>query len=292
MATRITEGYFARHYRGNQSRIPALLDVGQDHALQILHARGLFAEGLVFKGGTALRKFRAGSTGRFSTDLDFAVGEPGLAELVMETLHGADLDDFRFTVDVDVPQRRATLNMETPFGVPAPPARIDITCNLPWLQPEMLAPIALPIHARYNFVLPRTPVIRIEELIAEKLARFHRASLARDLYDLFWFSDKVFNEALVRRLTVLKIWRDIAVEGLSNPPFDPNHLLRQRRPGDYRMEAIGTLTVPVAIEAWEARARARFAFVRNLDAQESPLARALLREQGVFEDLVAQVRAA
>ena len=56
------------------------------------------------------------------------------------------------------------------------------------------------------------------------------------------------------------------------------------------MEAIGTLTVPVAIEAWEMRVRARFAFVRNLDAQEVPLARALLREQGVFEDLVEQVR--
>jgi hypothetical protein len=64
----------------------------------------------------------------------------------------------------------------------------------------------------------------------------------------------------VRRLTVLKIWRDTAVDGLSNPPFDANYLLRRRRPGDYRMEAIGTLTVPLRLRAWETCVIARFAF--------------------------------
>ncbi|MEO6834762.1 MAG: nucleotidyl transferase AbiEii/AbiGii toxin family protein [Candidatus Tumulicola sp.] len=123
MPTRITEGHLALHYyKRNDSRNPALLDVGQDHALQILHQHGLFAEGLVFKGGTALRKVRAGSSGRFSTDLDFAVSESGVA------------------------QRRAVLHMQTPFGVPVPPARIDIAHRLPWLAPDLLSPIALPIH--------------------------------------------------------------------------------------------------------------------------------------------------
>ena len=40
--------------------------------MHLLHNAGLFERGLVFKGGTALRKFRAGNAGRFSTDLDFA----------------------------------------------------------------------------------------------------------------------------------------------------------------------------------------------------------------------------
>lgn len=39
------------------------------------HGAGLLDRGLVFKGGTALRKFRAGNAGRFSTDLDFAAPE-------------------------------------------------------------------------------------------------------------------------------------------------------------------------------------------------------------------------
>ncbi len=69
---RITEGHLARHYQGRRGgRGPALLDVAQDHAIAHLHAAGLFEAGLVFKGGTSLRKFRAGSAGRFSTDLDF-----------------------------------------------------------------------------------------------------------------------------------------------------------------------------------------------------------------------------
>lgn len=292
MPTRITEGHLAQHYYGrNDSRNPALLDIGQDHALQILHEHGLFAEGLVFKGGTALRKFRAGGSGRFSTDLDFAAAESGLAELVLETLHDAELDEFSFTVEVLVARRRAVLHMRTPFGVPVPPARIDITLRLPWLAPELLSPITLPIHRRYNFALPAIPVIRVEELIAEKLARFNRANLARDLYDLFWFSDKAFDEPLVRRLTALKLWHDIAVERLSDPPFDPEHLLRERRREVYHQEAIGMLTVPVDIPTWERRARARFAFLRTLDAQEQLLAGGLLRERPLFDQLVATVSA-
>jgi hypothetical protein len=51
----------------------------------------------------------------------------------------------------------------------------------------------------------------------------------------------------VRRLAALKLWYDIAVERLSNPPFDPEHLLRERRREVYEQEAIGTLTVLVDI---------------------------------------------
>ncbi len=71
--TRITDGHLARHHQGIRGgRDAALLDIAQDHALHLLHNAGLFERGLVFKGGTALRKFRAGNAGRFSTDLDFA----------------------------------------------------------------------------------------------------------------------------------------------------------------------------------------------------------------------------
>ena len=70
----ITEGYLVRHYQGAAgARDAALLDVAQDHLLMHLHSVGLFDQELVFKGGTALRKFRAGNLGRFSTDLDFSV---------------------------------------------------------------------------------------------------------------------------------------------------------------------------------------------------------------------------
>lgn len=77
----------------------------------------------------------------------------------------------------------------------------------PWLPPEQLAPIALPIHGRYDIVPPTIPVMRNEEVLAEKLARYRRASLARDLYDLAWYArGRPLDESHIRRLTVLKVW--------------------------------------------------------------------------------------
>ena len=65
---RITEGYLAQHYQGRSGgRDPALLDSAQDHALALLHDRGVFSLGVALKGGTALRKCRAGNAGRFAT---------------------------------------------------------------------------------------------------------------------------------------------------------------------------------------------------------------------------------
>jgi predicted nucleotidyltransferase component of viral defense system len=108
-------GHLVRHYNGRAGmRSAAILDIAQDHALQMVHSAGLFREALVFKGGTALRKFRAGNAGRFSTDLDFAVPEPGLAELVLETLDRTQLDGFSFSIEIAVPQRRAALSVGEP----------------------------------------------------------------------------------------------------------------------------------------------------------------------------------
>lgn len=100
----ITEGLLLRHCQGQRTfRDAALIDIAQDHALHYLHVTGLFDLGLVFKGGTALRKFRLGNEGRFSTDLDFAVEEQGLADLVFEHLDGAAVGDFIFRVEQTVP---------------------------------------------------------------------------------------------------------------------------------------------------------------------------------------------
>jgi predicted nucleotidyltransferase component of viral defense system len=83
--SRITEGYLAQHYQGLKGgRDAALLDIAQDHALHALHNSGLFGHGLVFKGGTALRKFRAGNAGRFSTDLDFAARDDNVAHAALQ----------------------------------------------------------------------------------------------------------------------------------------------------------------------------------------------------------------
>lgn len=269
----------------------ALIDVAQDHALHHLHVTGLFDLGLVFKGGTALRKFRLGTEGRFSTDLDFAVEEHGLAELVFEHLDGVAVDGFTFRIEQTVTARRARLHIESPFGSPTIPARIDVTHELPWLPPERRRPVPLPIHRGYDFTLGETPVIALEELLAEKLARYRRDSLARDLYDLAWFSDRPFNEALVRRLMVLKVWRDINNSGLGRAPFNPDEILRPRARADFQAEAIGFLTGRVEIDGWIAAVRRRYAFLRDVDDVEKPLLAANPRDAYTVGRLMATYRA-
>lgn len=60
----ITEGYLARHAGARRGGADAaLLDVAQDYALKHLHDEGAFDLGVVLKGGTSLRKFRAGNAG-------------------------------------------------------------------------------------------------------------------------------------------------------------------------------------------------------------------------------------
>ncbi|MGE0730666.1 MAG: nucleotidyl transferase AbiEii/AbiGii toxin family protein [Acidimicrobiia bacterium] len=182
----------------------------------------MFDLGAVFKGGTALRKFRAGNGGRFSTDLDFAGTDQPVAELLLETLDGASLAGFTFRIEPLNEFRRSILHISTPFGAPDIPARIDCSTKAPWLPPEHLTPIALPIHARYDIPLPTVPVMRNEEVLAEKLARYRRASLARDLYDLAWYArGGPLNEPLIRRLTVLKVWYDVNDDGLGAKPSTP-----------------------------------------------------------------------
>lgn len=270
--TRVTEGHLARHYQGVKGgRDAAILDIAQDHALYLLHRTGLFNEGLVFKGGTALRKFRAGNAGRFSTDLDFAAPSEELALAVLSALDGAEIDDFAFAVaNLGDDGRRGDLIVETPFGRPQLGAKVELARHALSLSPEVLRPITMPIHDRYDFEVPPTPVVRIEEAIAEKLARYRRVSLARDLYDLQWFgSTGAFDHALVRRLWVLKTYRDVVVDGRGDKPIDPAEVLRVRSGSAFRPEDIGYLTQPVRIAEWIDVVIARYAFLADVDAEES-----------------------
>jgi len=268
--SRITEGYLTRHYQGIRgARDAALLDIAQDHALFHLHNVGLFERGLVFKGGTALRKYRAGSTGRFSTDLDFAAPDDALAIDTLAAIEDVDIDGFHFkAVDLGDDGRRATLIIDTPFGRPQLAAKIELARYPLSLPLEVLSPILMPIHAIYSFAMPALPVVNQNEAIAEKLARFRRVDLARDLYDLAWYAERPFNESLVRRLWVLKTYRDIVRDKRGDKPIDPDQVLHNRKDANFRSEDIGYLTGKVSIQAWMTIVQHRFGFLRDLDGDE------------------------
>lgn len=94
-------------------------------------------------------------------------------------------------------------------------------------------------------------MIRLEENIAEKIARLNRATPARDMYDLHWAMTNTpitgkLDHALVRRLAILKIWVDANglhagdtfwKPGHEGPAFNPagTRLLCSRAPGYRRV---------------------------------------------------------
>lgn len=270
----ITEGHLVRHYQGRHGgRGPAIIDVAQDHLLHLLAREKIFDLGIALKGGTALRKFWAGSAGRFSTDLDFAGVDDASAALLVEVVDGSRVEQFRFGLEELDGTQRMRLRITSPFGETEVPARLDLGRRPLWLTAVPMEPLPLPIHQRYEFELPRVPAARLEETIAEKLARYRRGSLARDLYDLAWAAARPFDEALVRRLVVLKVWTDVLDDGLGDGPFDPEEILRDRAASEFRPEAIGYLTKPVDVLGWISVVRKRFAFLRDLDELEQRWAR-------------------
>ena len=270
----ITEGYLTRHYQGRRGgRGPAIIDIAQDHALHLLAREGLFDLGIALKGGTAIRKCLAGNAGRFSTDLDFAGVTDDSAELLLDALDGATVGQFTFGTEPIDGTRRARLLITSSFGETEVPARLDLGRRELWLPTRSAAILPLPIHHRYDFELPAIPISAAEEMIADKLARFRRDSLARDLYDLGWFASRPFDEALVRRTLILKVWVDVVDENLGERPFDPEDVLRERDQAEFDPEAIGYLTTPVDFPGWIERVRRRFAFLRELDELEQQIAR-------------------
>jgi len=144
----------------------------------------------------------------------------------------------------------------------------------------------MPIHDRYGGALPRLPIVRLEENIAEKMARLNRRTYARDVYDLVWIARQPglpIDEALARRLAVLKCWVDL--HGLSSahhqwaPAQGPRRLdlerwLRPRVASEFDDEQIGLLTTPPPdLHVLGAGLQRYYGWLAALDADERVVAR-------------------
>lgn len=268
----LTRALVTRHASGRADAYDAaLLDVAQDHLLFLLASAGRFEdETLLFKGGTSLRKCRAGNDGRFSTDLDFAAPDEDTVLEICGVIDGARVAGFEFHLDPTRGDgRHWNLRVDhAELGTPNIAASVEFARRALALRPEQLGFVPLPIHRQYDVELPVLPVVAEPEACAEKLARYRRVSLGRDLYDLYYFAGRPINEALVRRLWVLKVWGDVVDDRRGNGPFDPADVLRERRERDFAPDSIGILTRPVDLVAWEARVRTRFRFIADLDEDE------------------------
>ena len=225
---------------------------------------------LGFKGGTSLRKCRLGNDGRFSTDLDFAAPDEDVVIDVCGFIDGARVGGFEFALDSTRGDgRHWQLRVSHPIlGTPNIAASVEFARRPLALPTEQLGFVPLPIHKQYGFTLPTLPVVAEAEACAEKLARYRRTALSRDLYDLDRFAGRNLDEGLVRRLWVLKVWGDVVDDRRGTKPADPVDVLRHRTLADFQPESLGTLTHPVDLVRWEARVRTRFGFLTELDVDE------------------------
>jgi predicted nucleotidyltransferase component of viral defense system len=273
----LTRALVRRHGAGRADTFgAALLDVAQDHLLWLLDQEGLFVDDqLIFKGGTSLRKCRLGNAGRFSTDLDFTAPDEDVVLAVCAAIDGSRVGGFTFGLaPTRGDGRHWSLRVQhEDLGSPDLGASVEFARRPLILPPARLGFVAIPVHRSYGFDLPELPVIAESEACAEKLARYRRTALARDVYDLAKFASRPIEEKLVRRLWVLKVWADVVDDARGGRPLDPQEVIAQKRERDFAPESIGILTQPAKIEEWERATRVRFQFLADLDSDEQQWAR-------------------
>jgi predicted nucleotidyltransferase component of viral defense system len=211
-----------------------------------------------------------GNAGRFSTDLDFVAPNDDKVLEVCGAIDGAKVSGFEFSLEATRGDgRHWSLQVRHPvLGQPDVPASVEFARRPLVLKPEHLGFVPAPLHKSYSFDLPNLPIIAEAEACSEKLARYRRVSLGRDLYDLWHFAQSPLDEALVRRLWVLKVWCDVVDDNRGDKPLDTYAMLRQRNPQEFAPESIGKLTQPVDIPTWEKTVRRRFQFLAVLDEEE------------------------
>ena len=188
------------------------------YLLQLLVERG-FIERIVFKGGTCIRKMLLGNRGRFSTDLDFTarseVDDPdgeilALAEVLAEPFHAIQ---FRLDLGNEKEWRSAegtTWSVYPTYAHGLGTGSIKFEVSLretPILAPTRLPQLPQAYFPQLEFAPADLPCLNESELIAEKLRAAYQRRKARDIYDLAVFATRPRDEALIRKVFVLKLWK-------------------------------------------------------------------------------------
>ena len=297
----LTEGHIARHTptgSGAPGREAAIIDIAQDFLLSYLEDSGKM-EKVSLKGGTAIRKFYAGREGRFSLDLDFAIDDKDLDSDEVAFDFVSEIDGLKlgpFTYSISERRNKWYVGLSSPYNDgEIYKTKLDFA-SYPWLEPARRGIVQLPIHKQYGFELPRIHTVRLEENMAEKIARLNRTSTARDMYDLNWIMETkaladTIDKKLLRRLVVLKIWVDAYGMHYGNvywhpahapSNFDPDRWLNGRNPKDVDAEDIGTLAVPApTAEEMIEKLRINYDFLKDLDEVELAISRSNQKDRSL-----------
>lgn len=269
------------------------------YLLQLLSERGILAR-LAFKGGTCLRKMFIGSPGRFSTDLDFT----GLEEHDHEAIILAMMEAFEqpfHGIQFSIPDDGY---YETQDGLSwgANPAYVhswnaagsEIKLQISRREtPTLAVERRAQVEQSYFHYLPFAPAeivcLSLPEILAEKIRACYQRNKARDIYDLGIFATRPLDQALVRRLVVLKLWQ-------AWDSFDPERLLKKFEDGrDFDWNDLGQLvrrTVTIDREKIVTDCSRGFRFLLDLTDEERILAAdSHQRERELWERLARGVAA-
>jgi len=297
----LTEGHIVRHIpagSGAPGREAAIIDIAQDLLLSYLEDKGLM-DHVSLKGGTAIRKFYAGKEGRFSLDLDFSIDDRNAEPEEKAFDFISEIDGLKlgpFTFSISERRNKWYIGLSSSFNDgDIFRTKLDFAAY-PWLEPVKRPIVPLPIHNQYGLKLPEIHTVRLEENMAEKIARLNRTSTARDMYDLNWIMENrriadTIDLNLLRRLVVLKIWVDSFGMHYGNlywrpahapSVFDADKWLHGRSPKDVNAEDIGTLAVPApTAEEMIGKLKANYAFLAELDEVEQVIAKSNQKDRSL-----------
>jgi predicted nucleotidyltransferase component of viral defense system len=264
--------------------------------LQLLSERGIL-DRLAFKGGTCLRKMFIGSQGRFSTDLDFTgIEEHDHEEIILDMMQAFE-QPFH-GIQFAIPDEGY---YETQDGLSW---GVNPTYSHDWnasgvsqvkLQISRRETPTLPTERRpqieqsYFKLLPFAPAeiicLALPEIVAEKIRACHQRNKARDIYDLGMFATRPLDQALIRRLVVLKLWQ-------ARDTFDPARLMQKFQDGrDFDWDDLRQLlnrAVVIDRDKITADCVRGFGFLAELSPEEQTLANdPHQREHALWERLRA-----
>lgn len=284
---------FVRQYAVSQQIDEAVADqeIVLHYALALLNDIGLVAPGtdgaapgpLLFKGGTALRKCVFGSTGRFSQDIDLdATAHQSYENDISDALanhspyHGVtlEIDTFRHSEDGNFSGTiaYAHANGEGHF-------ELQISYRLdPILEPRPLELVPQTYLKHVECGIPVLFGLDPYEMIGEKIMASNRRGISgssKDVYDLYLWAQRPFDDRLARRLAVLKAWTDQRTKR----PYEPQQFLDAILPKNFRWTDISRL-VPrkhgADHQAICSTVRTRLGFLADCDDDE----RTLIADQG------------
>jgi predicted nucleotidyltransferase component of viral defense system len=261
--------------------------------LQLLSERGLLAR-LAFKGGTCLRKMFVGSQGRFSTDLDFTgLEEHDHEDVVLdmmaafeEPFHGIQfsIPDESYYETVDGLSWGVNPVYAHDWNATSSEIRLQISRReTPTLPTENCGQIEQGYFQHLPFAPADINCLALAEIIAEKIRACYQRNKARDIYDLGMFATRPLDQALIRRLVVLKLWQ-------ARDSFDPDRLMRKLEAGnEFDWDDLAQLvrrTTAIDRRRITADCVSGLAFLRDLTEDERLLAAdSHQRERDLWEKL-------